>query len=81
MWKSILITLVTLSVVIAALSLAVVGLMKLLGTEHFPLVFPIMTLLILRVFDDLSPLVKTIHTLMRFGSGGLNCTLNLNILE
>jgi hypothetical protein len=81
MWKSILITLVTLSVVIAALSLAVVGLMKLLGTEHFLLVFPIMTLLILRVFDDQSLLVKTTLMLMRFGSGGLNCTLNLNILE
>ena len=81
MWKSILITLVTLSAVIAALSLAAVGLTKLLGTELIPPVILIMTLLILRVLDDLSLLVNTIHTWMHFGSGGPSYILALDILE
>jgi hypothetical protein len=70
MWKLILITLATLGAVIAALSLAAVGLTKLLGWEHIPQVIVIMTLLFSRVIDDLSPPVSLIHTLMRFGSGG-----------
>ena len=70
MLKSILITLVTLSAVIAALSLAAVGWMKLLGTEHIQLVCLTMTPTILHLLDDLYPVVKLTHTWMHFGIGG-----------
>ena len=73
MWKSILIMLVTLGAVIVALSLAAVGLTKLLGWDHIPQVALIMTPTISHLTDDQYPLVKLILTLMRFGSGGPSC--------
>jgi glycopeptide antibiotics resistance protein len=81
MWKSILITPVTLSVAIAALSFPALGLTKLLGMEHFPLVIITMTLVSFRAVEDLSPLVKTIHMLMPFGSGGQLFIHGSNTLE
>jgi hypothetical protein len=81
MWKSILITLVTLSVVIAALSLVVVGVMKLPGMVLIQLTAPIMILGILKTIDDLSRPVSIILTWILSGNGGLTFIPNSDILE
>jgi hypothetical protein len=81
MWKSILITLVTYAVVIAALSLAVAGLTKLLGTEHILPIVLIMILFIFRAVEDPFPHVRRTLTLMLFGSGGPRFTHSCVTLE
>jgi hypothetical protein len=74
-WKSILTTLATSGVVIVVLSLVAVGLMKLPVMAAIQLVLPIMILVILLAVDDPFQCVNTIHTLKRFGGGGLHYTL------
>ena len=81
MWKSILIMLVTFGAVIAALSLALVGLTKLVGWDHIPQVALIMTPTISHLLDDQYPLVKLILTLTHFGLGGPSYIHSSVILE